>query len=172
MRFNRFEKSLKVLGVVSGEDFYISRNRHDFVSFPGGFIDGGQSWGAYSECSYVRVGGKNRLCWAEVYGVNSADLSNDYSKGIDKYKPFKLSNIKILSGDEYPDLTSTDWKIETAIWGTYGKNGGQPLTYIRLIDAESSHLEAILSTQILNKCQKDLIHEILKRRRYSKCIKS
>ena len=32
-------------------------------------------------------------------------------------------------------------------WGTYGKNGDQPLTYKPLKDLTSSHIEAILETQ-------------------------
>lgn len=34
-----------------------------------------------------------------------------------------------------------------ARWGTYGKNGDQPLTYVRLIDCSTDHLKAILRTQ-------------------------
>ena len=33
------------------------------------------------------------------------------------------------------------------VWGTHGKNGDQPLTYVLLKDMETSHIEAILSTQ-------------------------
>lgn len=34
-----------------------------------------------------------------------------------------------------------------AVWGTRGKNGDQPLTYVPLCQCESSHLRAILETQ-------------------------
>lgn len=32
-------------------------------------------------------------------------------------------------------------------WGTYGKNGDQPLTWKKLCDMETEHIEAILRTQ-------------------------
>jgi hypothetical protein len=33
-----------------------------------------------------------------------------------------------------------------AVWGTYGKNSDQPLTWKRLVDCETEHLQAILRT--------------------------
>ena len=36
---------------------------------------------------------------------------------------------------------------EDLLWGTYGKNGDQPLRWVRLGDCETAHLEAILRTQ-------------------------
>lgn len=37
-----------------------------------------------------------------------------------------------------------------AIWGTYGKSGKEPLTFKRLIDLESEHLQAIARTQVIS----------------------
>jgi hypothetical protein len=37
---------------------------------------------------------------------------------------------------------------KVAVWGTHGKSGTEPLKYVRLIDCETSHLQAILKTQI------------------------
>jgi hypothetical protein len=33
------------------------------------------------------------------------------------------------------------------LWGTYGKSGKEPLKWVRLIDCETDHLQAILRTQ-------------------------
>lgn len=37
--------------------------------------------------------------------------------------------------------------IQVARWGTYGKGGKEPLKWVKLIDCETEHLEAILRTQ-------------------------
>jgi hypothetical protein len=36
---------------------------------------------------------------------------------------------------------------ENYVWGTYGKDGKQPLKYVRLIGCSTEHLQAILRTQ-------------------------
>lgn len=36
---------------------------------------------------------------------------------------------------------------ETALWGTYGKSGSEPLRWVRLVDCETDHLLAIVRTQ-------------------------
>ena len=36
---------------------------------------------------------------------------------------------------------------EFVTWGTYGKAGDQPLSYIAIADMETEHLEAVLDTQ-------------------------
>lgn len=36
---------------------------------------------------------------------------------------------------------------EAMTWGTYGKNGDQPLHYIKLSEMETEHIEACLKTQ-------------------------
>jgi len=36
---------------------------------------------------------------------------------------------------------------EKVTWGTYGKAGDQPLSYIAIADMETEHLEAVLDTQ-------------------------
>jgi len=33
------------------------------------------------------------------------------------------------------------------LWGTYGKNGDQPLSHLKLKDIETEHIEAIIKTQ-------------------------
>lgn len=38
-------------------------------------------------------------------------------------------------------------KVRTALeWGTYGKKGDQPLSYVRLCDMETDHIRAVLDT--------------------------
>lgn len=32
-------------------------------------------------------------------------------------------------------------------WGTYGKNGDQPLKYVKIKDMDTAHIEACLTTQ-------------------------
>ena len=52
-----------------------------------------------------------------------------------------------------------------AVWGTYGKNSDQPLTWKRLVDCETDHLQAILRTQGgLSMTYMEIIHSILKDR--------
>ena len=53
------------------------------------------------------------------------------------------------------------------LWGTRGKDGKQPLKYVRFIDCESEHLQSILDYtgygkgKELSKIQKDVIKSIL-----------
>jgi len=49
-------------------------------------------------------------------------------------------------------------------WGTYGKDGDQPLRYVPLMDLSTNHIKAILRTQILDSFRKDLFTEELKYR--------
>jgi hypothetical protein len=51
------------------------------------------------------------------------------------------------------------------LWGTYGKNGDQPLKVVRLIDCETTHLKQILKTVIdITPIYKKVITSILKSR--------
>jgi hypothetical protein len=54
-----------------------------------------------------------------------------------------------------------------ATWGTYGKSGKDPLKYVRLVDCETPHLQAILKTQwqIANTVYEKIIKSILDDRR-------
>jgi hypothetical protein len=44
-------------------------------------------------------------------------------------------------------VSGTQKAMETAEWGTFGKTGNDPLTYVRLIDCSTEHLQAILRSQ-------------------------
>lgn len=38
---------------------------------------------------------------------------------------------------------------ESVEWGTYGKDGDQPLSYVKLSEMDTAHIEAVLETQKL-----------------------
>jgi hypothetical protein len=38
---------------------------------------------------------------------------------------------------------------ESVEWGTYGKDGDQPLSYVKLSEMDTAHIEAVLETQQL-----------------------
>ena len=54
------------------------------------------------------------------------------------------------------------------LWGTYGKDGKQPLKFITIESMESSHIEAILKTQkILQKLYIETMKSVLRYRKLS-----
>jgi len=55
---------------------------------------------------------------------------------------------------------------DTAMWGTYGKGGNEPLKWVKLVDCTTEHLEAILRTQpqVWNTNYEEFIKEILEDR--------
>ena len=74
---------------------------------------------------------------------------------------------------EYTELTiyindPLEKRVEHALWGTYGKEGNGPLTWVFLKDCETSHLEAILNTHVaLATWIQEVIKEILRNRNES-----
>ena len=48
-------------------------------------------------------------------------------------------------------------------WGTYGINGDQPLSYIRIADMETGHLEAVLKFNVSATHRACMQHELLLR---------
>jgi hypothetical protein len=98
--------------------------------------------------------------------------------------PFEVSDgtsLFIDGGNEYqrknfdihPEIQ--DWCLyeeserslikERLLWGTYGKNGDQPRTWVPLSKCEDDHLQAILRTQLhIGSKIKSLIVELLKDR--------
>jgi hypothetical protein len=76
-----------------------------------------------------------------------------YPKGCqDKFEP-----LFIYENDDFQT------KKEKAIWGTYGKDGKQPLRWVRLIDCEDDHLKAILKIHI-QPLYREIINVILEER--------
>ena len=44
--------------------------------------------------------------------------------------------------------TDEFWLVRESVeWGTYGKDGDQPLSYVKLSDMDTAHIEAVLETQ-------------------------
>lgn len=63
----------------------------------------------------------------------------DYRRGSINKVPAKDLSVYISDGHE---------KVrEVVLWGTYGKNGDQPFKRIKLMDMETEHIKACLSTQ-------------------------
>jgi hypothetical protein len=73
--------------------------------------------------------------------------------------------------DNYEDLsiygTQDEMKYHLR-WGTYGKEGDQPLTYIKLSDCEDDHLLAILENARPGLIYRQAIFELLDERNISK----
>lgn len=88
---------------------------------------------------YNRTSGN--LAWAEVK-EDFAQLINKKTQAI-----WKIKDVKILDKKDYPDIFSTEYEVDRACWGTYGKTGDKPYKLILLKDAETEHLEKILETQ-------------------------
>ena len=57
-------------------------------------------------------------------------------------------------GDEVDDSLYTDDEFavirENVAWGTYGKNGDQPLKYIPISEMTDAHIQAVLETQSIS----------------------
>lgn len=45
------------------------------------------------------------------------------------------------------DVDSFEEAVATAVWGTYGKSGDQPLKFVKLCECTTDHLNAIIRTQ-------------------------
>lgn len=157
--------NMKILGRANERFFIASAAHYDCRTHDGMMVDGGAK-GCHDYAGYNRFGGDGKTCWAEI-PITFADFYNDYrlnstsSRAVRKYGIWPLSEAKILEKEDWPDIESLDWKIENAIWGTRGKNGDEPLKYISLKDAETSHLEAILELKYASEYIKEVINKIL-----------
>jgi hypothetical protein len=113
------QNAIKIVESYPEEVFLVSAHRHDFKQhvFKNGetiFVDGGNE--------YIRRGGSalgNGFFPAKGY----AELWVDWS----------------LSDDIPLDVIA-----QKLLWGTRGKDGKQPLKYVRLASCETDHLQAIL----------------------------
>lgn len=119
------------------QKFLVSSHVHDYRTYI--FKDGSQV-SVDGGNDYVRRGhSTNGL--ASQYGVTWMDYS------LDNTEPFSVIKHKLL-------------------WGTRGKDGKQPLTYVRLIDCTSEHLQAILDypyppNKVLSPLYVEVIKDIL-----------
>jgi len=75
----------------------------------------------------------------------------------------KVKDFSLLDTDNFNRIK---WRL---LWGTRGKDGKKPLKWIRLVDASTTHLRAILKYDEkldvhLSELQKKVINSILKDR--------
>jgi len=133
-------KGTVLLGVINARYFIASVSAHHYISKGKLIADGGQP-NTPGYAGYTRFNGTE--VWARV--------PETYAELVTNYQTRKQTGIWNKAAVEIqevePDTTTAEWVREHTIWGTYGKNGDQPLKYIRLDEAESDHLEAILETQ-------------------------
>jgi len=127
--------------------------------------DGGQP-NTFGFSGYTR--GRGESCWFEVPQTFS-ELYEDYTfcgfrHKKRKYGVWKLEDVKILDESEWPKDDDMDLLIENTIWGTYGKDGGEDLHYIHLKDADTDHLNNILTQGLPSDELKNIIGTILVRR--------
>lgn len=86
----------------------------------------------------------------------------DHNGSYDKVFPLKDLPAHIINNEDPPAIKFTKFD---AVWGTYGKSGKEPLTFKRLIDLESDHLQAIARTQCISAEYRNIIVEILQDRK-------
>jgi hypothetical protein len=162
---------MKLLAVKNKTHCLFSVGHYDFNTFENLMVDGGQP-------GCLNYAGYNRFCgetvWIDLPNVDFADLYNDYKfsqhNDTRKYGLHKLEEVRILTEDEYPNTNLFEWEVDNAVWGTKGKDGNQPLTYILLKNADTDHLQNILSYKVTSDKQSKqdryvkIIEHILKER--------
>ena len=147
-----------LLGVCNSKYFIASIEAHHYVVKGKLMADGGQP-DTPLYAGYTRFGNGKTL-WAQV-PETYAELVTDYKAG----KKIGIWELKNIKKTVEPDTTTQAWYREHTIWGTRGKNGDQPLKYIRLDMADTDHLEAILATQPqISQVTRRLIETVLKER--------
>lgn len=158
---------MKVYGIIvnglfpqAGKFFLYSRASHDFRTFGECSIDGGQPVG-YNSCRIIYEDKRPEEAWFDLK-VNSADLYNDWNNNKDRLGIIALEECgeKV----EQPDITSLEWKIEHAIWGTYGKTGLDPFRYINLKDCTLNHLKKIAKESNVSEDYLKIIKFLLKQK--------
>jgi len=91
-------------------------------------------------------------------------LESKHRHDFKQHKDTKTGNTYMIDGgldyvrtSMYPDQISLAVYLEdghekvrkSLLWGTQGKNGDQPLQYVKLCDMNTSHIKACLKTQSL-----------------------
>lgn len=92
-----------------------------------------------NKCGVIMVS-KYRHDFAQCVCGNAVDGGLSYVRRIGN--PEDIIDLSIT------ELDSMETVVKRLVWGTYGINHDQVLVYKRLIKLETSHLEAILKTQI------------------------
>jgi hypothetical protein len=128
--------------------FIFSRALHDYRSHNGYMTDGGQS-------DYFRYGtpsSSNDVCikYVNFPELNTAKLLEDFNEGENNYGIHEWEDVAANEAT-YADLireqNDIEYQLANEHWGTYGKDGKQPLRYVPIKDLEADHIQAILDTQ-------------------------
>lgn len=90
------------------------------------------------------------------------DGGNDYYRTGGDAKASVNAKVEDWSLDDTAKLPELKKKL---LWGTYGKDGKQPLKYILLKDCEVGHLKAILKQSGLGQVYVKVIKSILTNKR-------
>jgi hypothetical protein len=158
---------MKIYGMIVKDKFVYSRARHDFRTYEGYSIDGGQPCSA----SCVRTLYKEKppiMTWVEVKNLTLADLINDWNMKKDKLGICDLKDVRILSKEDWPDTDSLQWEEENMVWGHYilpNSIESGYYEYKMMWRLSTPHLKAILKTQkqISEECE-NYIKKLLKLR--------
>ena len=164
----------------TGEIIY-SRSPHDFRSSTDSlnWVDGGQDyfrqvWDSSKTAPLKQI--------VIELNVSPAVIYDDWNYELNQYgliKPIQIldentespihiypPNVEIIWDEsKYEDKTTFEYKKKYATWGTYGPKGDQPRRTVMLTEAETDHLQKILTTQIhIGKETTEIIKSILKDR--------
>jgi hypothetical protein len=115
---------------------------------------------------------QNAMMTPDGFIINSRE-THDYQEhdgyfvdgGLDNYTRYgcppgckdKFEPLFLYENDDFQT------KKEKLVWGTYGKDGKQPLRWVKFIDCEDDHLKAILKIHISD-LYKKVINTILEER--------
>jgi hypothetical protein len=110
----------------------------------------------------------------ESFEINDYKSHKDSISGEGYFVDGGLTNARCSkNAQEAEDLCvnyNSDFMLvrEYLTWGTYGKNGDEPLTRLKLKDMEASHIEAVLNTQKIHVLVKNSLENEIKYRKVKK----
>ena len=116
------------------------------------------------EFEYIRKV-KHDEMWHVVYDDGS------YDRVTEKNAKATLQNSTIIDGSLAIDESDICMILPYVRWGTCGKDGKQPLEYVRLVDCDDEHLKAILKTQPWGNLYPKIIWLILANRALNEILK-
>jgi len=131
-----------LFGIEYKGDLIYSIDRHDFSMSEDkkAGMDGGQ----FDYHRYIGEACEGKL-QAFAVPYTYAELKNAYinNKKI-KFKVSELTRVKIPLSKKNKKIHEND----RFVWGTHGVNGDQPIKYKMMWELDTSHLKAILKTQM------------------------
>lgn len=82
--------------------------------------------------------------------------------GYNYFRRFGMDNEDVV------DFSLTDdhdfeYIVDKMLWGTYGKDGNNPLQYVRLLDCTTEHLKAILEQDHIKNSDKGTLGFIVRK---------